>query len=84
MMRPARRPGRPGDHEPDGGPVAPGATQRRRFCSIVAGLLTGADSIADLGVLREGAVHKVFPGVKVGEGGGGLLLPPYYESLSER
>ena len=38
--------------------------RRAKVCSIVAGMLTGADSIADLGVLREGAVHKVLPGVK--------------------
>ncbi|MEP6559995.1 MAG: hypothetical protein ABJD68_02850, partial [Nakamurella sp.] len=35
-----------------------------KVCSIVAGMLTGADSIDDLGVLREGAVGKVLPGVK--------------------
>ena len=36
--------------------------RRRRWASIVAGMLTGADSIADLDVLREGAVGKVLPG----------------------
>ena len=30
----------------------------------MAGMLTGADSIADLDVLREGAVGKVLPGVR--------------------
>jgi len=31
-------------------------------CSIVAGMLAGADRIDDLSVLREGAVAKVLPG----------------------
>jgi hypothetical protein len=35
-----------------------------KVASIIAGMVTGADSIDDLGVLREGAVHKVLPGVK--------------------
>ena len=39
-------------------------TRPRRCASIVAGMLTGADSIDDLDVLREGAVGKVLPGVK--------------------
>jgi len=38
--------------------VVPGCDAAAKVCSIVAGMLTGADSIDDLGVLREGAVHK--------------------------
>lgn len=45
-------------------PGAAGCDAAAKVCSIVAGMLTGADSIADIGVLREGAVHKVLPGVK--------------------
>jgi hypothetical protein len=45
-------------------PGGVGCDAGAKVCSIVAGMLTGADSIADLGVLREGAVHKVLPGVK--------------------
>jgi hypothetical protein len=45
-------------------PGAAGCDAAAKVCSIVAGMLTGADSIDDLGVLREGAVHKVLPGVK--------------------
>ena len=45
-------------------PGGAGCDAAAKVCSIVAGMLTGADSIADLGVLREGAVHKVLPGVK--------------------
>ena len=53
-------------------PGGAGCDAAAKVGSIVAGILTGADSIADSGVLREGAVHKVLPGVKAGEGGGGL------------
>ena len=35
-----------------------------KVASIVAGMVTGADSIDDMDVLREGAVGKVLPGVK--------------------
>src|SRR6478672_8821128 len=45
-------------------PGGAGSDAAAKVCSIVAGMLTGADSISDLGVLREGAVHKVLPGVK--------------------
>jgi hypothetical protein len=45
-------------------PAGAGSDAAAKVCSIVAGMLTGADSISDLGVLREGAVHKVLPGVK--------------------
>src|SRR6478752_4106918 len=45
-------------------PGGAGSDAGAKVCSIVAGMLTGADSIADLGVLREGAVQKVLPGVK--------------------
>src|SRR6195952_1976030 len=45
-------------------PGGAGCDAAAKVCSIVAGMLTGADSISDLGVLREGAVHKVLPGVK--------------------
>jgi hypothetical protein len=41
-----------------------GADAAAKVASIIAGMITGADSIDDLGVLREGAVHKVMPGVK--------------------
>jgi len=39
-------------------PGGAGCDAAAKVCSIVAGMLTGADSIDDLGVLREGAVHK--------------------------
>jgi hypothetical protein len=45
-------------------PGGAGADPAAKVASIVAGMLTGADSIDDLDVLREGAVHKVLPGVK--------------------
>jgi hypothetical protein len=45
-------------------PAGAGSDAAAKVCSIVAGMLTGADSISDLGVLREGAVQKVLPGVK--------------------
>ncbi|MEP6560073.1 MAG: IS1380 family transposase [Nakamurella sp.] len=45
-------------------PGAAGRDAAAKVSSIVAGMLTGADSIDDLDVLREGAVHKVLPGVK--------------------
>lgn len=35
-----------------------------KVCSIVAGMISGADSIDDLDVLREGAIGKVLPGAK--------------------
>ena len=35
-----------------------------KVCSIVAGMITGADSIDDLDSLREGAVGTLLPGVK--------------------
>jgi hypothetical protein len=45
-------------------PGGAGCDAAAKVSSIVAGLLTGADSIDDLDVLREGAVPKVLPGVK--------------------
>ncbi len=45
-------------------PGGAGCDAAAKVCSIVAGMLTGADSIDDLDVLREGAVGKVLPGVK--------------------
>jgi hypothetical protein len=45
-------------------PGGAGCDAAAKIASIVAGMLTGADSIDDLDVLREGAVHKVLPGVK--------------------
>ena len=45
-------------------PGGGGSHAAAKVCSIVAGMLTGADSINDIDVLREGAVHKVLPGVK--------------------
>jgi len=41
-----------------------GADAGAKVASIVAGMVTGADSIDDIDVLREGAVYKVLPGVK--------------------
>ncbi len=41
-----------------------GADAAAKVASIIAGMITGADSIDDLDVLREGAVHKVMPGAK--------------------
>ena len=35
-----------------------------KAANVVAGMLAGADSIDDLGVLRHGAMSKVFTGVK--------------------
>ena len=45
-------------------PGAAGCDAAAKVSSIVAGMLTGADSIDDVDVLREGAVDKVLPGVK--------------------
>jgi len=45
-------------------PGPAGCDAAAKVSSIVAGMLTGADSIDDLDVLREGAVGKVLPGVK--------------------
>jgi hypothetical protein len=45
-------------------PGGAGVDAAAKVASIVAGMLTGADSIDDLDVLREGAVDKVLPGVK--------------------
>ena len=41
-----------------------GANAAAKVASIVAGMVTGADSIVDMDGLREGAVGKVLPGVK--------------------
>jgi len=45
-------------------PGGAGCDAAAKVCSIIAGMLTGADSINDLDALREGAVRKVLPGVK--------------------
>ena len=45
-------------------PGGAGANAAAKVASIVAGMLTGADSILDMDGLREGAVGKVLPGVK--------------------
>jgi hypothetical protein len=45
-------------------PGGAGFDAAAKVCSIVAGMVTGADSIDDMDVLREGAVGKVLPGVK--------------------
>ena len=45
-------------------PGGAGCDAAAKVCSIVAGMLAGADSIDDLDVLREGAIGKVLPGVK--------------------
>jgi len=45
-------------------PGGAGANAAAKVASIVAGMLTGADSILDMDALREGAVGKVLPGVK--------------------
>src|SRR5664280_2496572 len=45
-------------------PGGAGANAAAKVASIVAGMLTGADSIADMDGLREGAVDKVLHGEK--------------------
>jgi hypothetical protein len=45
-------------------PGGAGVDAAAKVSSIMAGMLTGADSIDDIDALREGAVHKVLPGVK--------------------
>ena len=45
-------------------PGGAGGNAAAKVASIVAGMVTGADSIADMDGLREGAVGKVLPGVK--------------------
>src|SRR5664279_4517828 len=45
-------------------PGGAGTNAAAKVASIVAGMLTGADSIADMDGLREGVVGKVLPGVK--------------------
>ena len=45
-------------------PGGAGANAAAKVASIVAGMVTGADSILDMDGLREGAVGKVLPGVK--------------------
>jgi hypothetical protein len=45
-------------------PGGAGANAAAKVASIVAGMLTGADSILNIYDLREAAVGKVLPGVK--------------------
>jgi hypothetical protein len=45
-------------------PGGAGVNAAAKVASIVAGMLTGADSILDMDAVREGAVGKVLPGVK--------------------
>ena len=45
---------------PGGAGHAPGA----KVTAVVAGMVTGADSIADLGVLRHGGMPRLFSGVR--------------------
>jgi len=45
-------------------PGGAGVDAAAKVASIVAGMISGADSIDDLDALREGAVGKVLPGVK--------------------
>jgi hypothetical protein len=45
-------------------PGGAGVDAAAKVSSIVAGMITGADSIDDMDVLREGAVGKVLRGVK--------------------
>jgi len=45
-------------------PGGAGVDAAAKVASIVAGMVTGADSIDDMDVLREGAVGKLLPGVK--------------------
>jgi hypothetical protein len=45
-------------------PGGAGVDAAAKVASVVAEMITGADSIDDLGLLREGAVGKVLPGVK--------------------
>jgi len=65
MMRLARRAGLPGlVARTLSVPGGAGCDAAAKVASMVAGMITGADSIDDLDVLREGAVGKVLPGVK--------------------
>ena len=43
-------------------PGGAGANAAAKVASIVAGMVTGADSILDMDGLREGAVGKMLPG----------------------
>lgn len=45
-------------------PGSVGANADVKVASIVAGMLTGADSIDDLGVIRHGAMPKLFGGIR--------------------
>ncbi|MGN9779840.1 IS1380 family transposase [Nonomuraea sp. ZG12] len=44
--------------------AADGANPAAKVCSIVAGMMCGADSIDDLGLLRHGEMHKLFDGIR--------------------
>jgi hypothetical protein len=45
-------------------PGSTGANAGAKVCSIVAGMVAGADSIDDLGVVRHGAMSRLFTQVK--------------------
>jgi len=45
-------------------PGSSGANAGAKVCSIVAGMSTGADSIDDLGVIRQGAMPRLFRRIK--------------------
>jgi len=45
-------------------PGSTGAKAGAKVCSIVAGMAAGADSIEDLGLLRHGAMPRLFTGIR--------------------
>jgi hypothetical protein len=45
-------------------PGSTGANAGAKVCSIVAGMAAGADSIDDLGLLRHGAMSRLFTGIR--------------------
>src|SRR5688572_28888830 len=54
-------------------PGSTGANAGAKVCSIVAGMAAGADSIDDLGVLRHGAMPRLFTGIRAPSTLGGFL-----------
>ena len=67
---PAMAPGRPGRPDRAGGSPVDGARRRRamrpgaKVSALVAGMVAGADSIADMAVLRHGGMGRLFTGVR--------------------
>lgn len=45
-------------------PGGPGAAAGAKVSALVAGMVAGADSITDMGVLRHGAMGRLFDGVR--------------------